>query len=90
MKICGLTSEPEADVRELGFAAAWEATHRAASQIRLPVECSSCARKELCHPCAARCQTETGYYDHRPQYVCDLSASMLEIYRREAERGSEV
>ncbi len=90
MKICGLTSEPEADVRELGFAAAWEATHRAASQIRLPVECSSCARKELCHPCAARCQTETGHYDHRPQYVCDLSASMLEIYRREAERGSEV
>ena len=90
MKICGLTPEPEADVRELGFAAAWEATHRAASQIRLPVECSSCARAELCRACAAMCQTETGYYDHRPQYICDMSASMLEVYRREAERGSEV
>lgn len=89
MRICGLTTDPEADVRKLGFRKAWEQTYRAAEQIRLPAECSVCARAELCRACAAMCHTETGHYDWKPQYVCDLSAAMLEVYRREAEHHAE-
>lgn len=86
MRICGLTTAPEVDVTEFGFSKSWEMIRAAAGQIRLPAECSVCPRKGLCRICAAMCQTETGRFDGKPQYVCDMSAAMLRAYQEEAER----
>lgn len=86
MRICGLTTAPEVDVTEFGFSKSWEMIRVAAGQIRLPAECSVCPRKGLCRICAAMCQTETGRFDGKPQYVCDMSAAMLRAYQEEAER----
>lgn len=86
MRACGLTIEPEADVRKLGFTGAWENIHQAAEQIRLPAQCSVCPRGELCRACAAMCYTETGHYDRRPEYVCSMSKAMVSVYNEEAGR----
>lgn len=86
MRICGLTTAPEVDVMKLGFTEAWRQIHTLADEIRLPAECSVCPRKGLCRICAAMCQTETGRFDGKPQYVCDMSAAMLRAYQEEAER----
>ena len=45
---------------------------RRTAAIRLPSECAACDSKDVCRSCAAMIYTETGSYDKKPQYRCDL------------------
>ena len=49
-------------------------------QIHLPIECKTCKDKELCRVCAAMCQSETGKFDQRPDYVCRMVEAMKAEY----------
>lgn len=75
---CGMMPEEGQRPLEVGFEAAWEATRNAACGIRLPLSCAGCTHKEVCSVCAAVCVTETGAYDHVPEYVCRLTQSLVE------------
>lgn len=75
---CGQMRGPAADVKALGFDAAWHATRRASEAIRLPKECADCTLNFLCHACAAMCCAETGRFDGKPEYLCRLNRSYLE------------
>ena len=86
MRPCGLMTAPEADVVRSGFSQAWKQIYQATEQIRMPVECKYCSKKRLCRVCAAMCQTETGSFDKKPEYVCQMAEAMLEEYRKEAGR----
>lgn len=86
MRPCGLMTTPESDVTKEGFSQAWKQIYRYADEIRLPVECKYCDKKMLCRVCAAMCQTETGSFDKKPEYVCRMAEAMLEEYRKEAGR----
>lgn len=88
MRPCGLMTEPEADVKDMGFAASWEYIRGAVSRIRLPLECSRCKDRDLCNVCAAMCQSETGRFDEKPEYICRMTAAAKEEYRKQAERGT--
>ena len=62
MTPCGMMTQPLVSVPELGFTRAWEETKAA-----------GCRLKNACHACAAMCVTETGRFDARPDYVCEMT-----------------
>ena len=73
--LCAMMNDPAYDVFEIGFPAAWEQLRRRTMEIRLPAECAACDSKDVCRSCAAMIYTETGFYDKKPQYRCDLMRS---------------
>lgn len=77
MMPCGQMVEPAFDVLKLGFREAWDRTRHATEQIRLPSACSSCALQSLCHACAAMCYCETGRFDGKPEYLCQMYQSYV-------------
>lgn len=85
MTPCGMMTEPQASVGQLGFVKAWEETKAAAAAIRLPGECAVCPHKDACHACAAMCVSETGHFDGKPEYVCRMTEETLRILRESME-----
>lgn len=72
MTPCGMVNEPVQHPFETGFAPAWDAIRRETAELRLPPECAACDARETCHTCAAMCCTESGRFDGKPQYRCDM------------------
>ena len=85
MRPCGLMTYPEADVRKLGFDKAWKQIKDEVSKIRLPYECKTCRHSRFCKICAAICQSETGRFDQRPDYLCQMSESAKAAYAEAIE-----
>lgn len=86
MKPCGLMLENEVSVLEDGFENAWRKTHELALSIRLPKECVTCDKQHVCQQCASVCQAETGRFDGKPTYMCELVESKLREYERLKEK----
>ncbi len=64
-----------ADVRELGFAKAWEQTRATAAQVLLPVECEGCAYEKVCVRCPMlRSPKLDGHCDPA---VCELTRQLV-------------
>jgi sulfatase maturation enzyme AslB (radical SAM superfamily) len=80
---CGMMPAPVSHPLETGFAAAWETIRAETAVIRLPKECGVCPNRKMCAVCAAICITETGSFDHRPDYLCRMTE---ETIRQAAER----
>ena len=72
MTPCGMVNEPAVFPFGQGFADAWQSLRAQTAALHLPPECAGCDAKHYCHTCAAMCYTETGRYDCKPQYRCDL------------------
>ena len=70
---CGTMDIESSNVLEKGFAESWEEVRSRVSAIRLPKECSGCDLRHNCGVCAANCKTETGYFDHKPEYLCKMT-----------------
>ena len=80
MRPCGLMSCPEADVRMIGFEKAWLQIQEEVEKIRLPYECKNCKNRQFCKTCAAMCQSETGRFDMRPDYICRMAEAAKKAY----------
>ena len=85
MTPCGMMTQPKFSVPRLGFDEAWRLTREATAAIRLPPECAVCASKHVCHACAAMCVTETGHFDVKPAYLCDMTHETVRLTLKEAE-----
>lgn len=85
MTPCGMMTEPKLSVQELGFSEAWRQTKAATEAIRLPAECSVCRNKHMCHACAAMCVTETGRFDIKPAYLCEMAQETIRLTLEETE-----
>lgn len=72
MTPCGMVNEPAVFPFERDFQTAWQSLRAQTAALHLPPECAGCDAKHYCHTCAAMCYTETGRYDCKPQYRCDL------------------
>ena len=70
--LCAMMDEPQFFPFRDGFSQSWSDLKEAAKKIRLPAECARCEAKAVCRSCAAMVYTETGTYDRKPQYRCDL------------------
>ena len=86
MTPCGMMTQPKFSVPQLGFDEAWRLTKEATAAIRLPPECAVCASKHVCHACAAMCVTETGHFDVKPAYLCDMTHETVRLTLKEAEQ----
>lgn len=70
---CGMMPGPTTYPLEVGFDAAWAQLRNLTRQIRRPVECKMCPKRDVCSVCAAVCVTETGRFDGVPEYVCHMT-----------------
>ena len=86
MSPCGMLVDPIENVLEKGFDKAWNKIMKSTEAIRLPKECVSCSIKEICRPCAAMCYCETGSFDLKPQYICDMNREMFKLIKEEYKR----
>ena len=80
------------DVRKVGFEAAWKWVRDYAAAVRMPSECRTCPEKENCPSCASVCKCETGKFDEKPCYLCEMTearvSSILQIdEEREKNKG---
>ena len=72
MLLCAMMDRPYFEPFTEGFAESWQKLREESGAIRLPSECAACEAKDVCRSCAAMVYTETGTYDRKPQYRCDL------------------
>lgn len=83
MQPCGLLPSIQIDVFETGFENAWKQLVAEVKKIRMPQKCVNCRYAKICHACAAMCYTETGHFDHVPEYVCQMSKNLYELAEKE-------
>lgn len=86
MVSCGMLCEPVVHPFDTGFMPAWEELMAKTAAITLCPDCSGCSRKEVCTKCAAVTAAETGRFDGKPQYMCDLTESYCEEMHRLAQQ----
>ena len=88
---CGMMPGPTVYPLETGFQAAWEELRRRTRLIRISPECAACPKRGVCSVCAAVCVTETGRFDGRPEYVCEMTDEFIrltwEAYLERNEHG---
>lgn len=82
---CGTMSIDAAYPLRDGFAAAWDEVRARVAAIRLPHECAACANRKNCNVCAAICKCETGAFDGKPEYMCEMMQSLRESTIRIAD-----
>lgn len=73
MNACVNMVEPQADIRELGFAGAWEKVKEYGKMIRVPAKCSTCSLRMFCLNCGAIGYHENGTFEQVPQIMCDAT-----------------
>ena len=83
---CGMLNTPVTNPFEMGFESAWECLKEEAAKIRLCPDCTGCAEKKNCMNCAAVTYTETGSFDGKPEYMCQLNRA----YQERLDRYSEM
>lgn len=79
--LCAMMDEPAYYPFEEGFDNSWKKLVNKTTGIHLPPECAVCEAKDVCRSCAAMVYTETGSYDKKPQYRCDLMKATPEACR---------
>ena len=79
---CGMIPDKGKDPWEVGFDEAWENAKNIVSEIKLPVKCAGCGKKDECKACAAMVYTETGTYDKVPQYRCEMTKNYPEACKK--------
>ena len=78
---CGMFSNQGVSIRQHGFGTAWEITKHETAEIRLPAACLNCNKRSVCSVCAAMCQSETGEFHKKPEYICRMTKSLIDHYR---------
>lgn len=79
MSACGMVPLAAANVRKVGFDAAWAAVRSAAGKILMPSKCTACASRDVCMVCAASCYCETGEFSQPPEYLCRRTEEMIRL-----------
>ncbi len=79
MQACGMLPEIKADTKELGFWGAWQSILEQTRQIHSPKECLSCPYANICKACVAMCFAETGSFEKKPDYVCELAKTLFDL-----------
>ncbi len=89
MAPCGMMTQPQVDVRNVGFSSAWAEIRRASEELYLPPKCAACPARVICPVCVAACFAETGSYHTAPPYLCETTAAYLKMLGASAPNGKE-
>lgn len=85
MTPCGMMNYPNAYPFEDGFTQSWNKIVEDVNNIRLYSGCKTCKLKSSCSICAAMLETETGSFDKRPEYVCEMEQHFYEEVLKELD-----
>ena len=77
MMPCGTMDAGAAYPLRDGFAEAWRRVREYTAAIRMPKSCAACPKRKNCSVCASICKGETGEFDCRPSYLCEMTDSMI-------------
>lgn len=83
LRPCVISTEPAADVFEVGFDAAWKQVSTAFQAMRYCAKCSNCRLRPICRTCVAAALLETGDYMGTPEYLCRYAAESERLLREE-------
>lgn len=86
MNACVNMVRPQADVKELGFAGAWELVKEEGAAIRVPAKCGSCSLKDFCLTCAAIGFHQNGSFEKEPELMCAVTKHYAELLAPTVER----
>lgn len=78
MTPCGMMNFPKSNPFEIGFEHAWKEILGETNKIFLPKECSVCDLKSICHVCPSVAYAETGEFEKKPIYICDMTRYIYE------------
>ena len=78
---CGIIPESSVSLRGRSFKDTWTEITQMAAAVRLAPACSTCKKKSLCAPCAAKLSSETGTFDQRPDYLCEYTDEYIRLVR---------
>ncbi len=73
MTPCAMLPSPATSPFEVGFDAAWEELKELCKPIRLCPECKDCPDQRSCMNCAAATLSETGRFEGKPEYMCQMN-----------------
>lgn len=86
---CGMLSQRQQDVLELGFREAWKKTVSESKTIRVPPKCMGCNLRYLCPTCAAVSETAPQEIDGVVKALCERTRAYAQTFLKEAEAGSD-
>ena len=73
MTPCALAPDPYTLPMQTGFLAAWKELVKATHAIAPCEDCAACAYRESCSTCPVRLRIETGSYQKKADYLCELA-----------------
>lgn len=76
---CGMMTVPKEELQPGHFKEAWKKIYTKINEIRIAPECKDCSAKEQCQTCAAMIFAETGSFDKKPEYRCQITEAYLNL-----------
>ena len=77
MSPCGMMTQPVTFPFKDGFKKAWDQLLIETEKLYMPPKCKKCKKKDICSVCGASSFTETGVYGEVPEYICEMTDSLL-------------
>lgn len=85
---CGMMNEPAVDIKNMDFMDAWTIISTELPKIHLPAECVKCKDNKYCQMCGALTTAEgNGDSTKKPEYLCEMTKTFLNILRDEELKG---
>lgn len=79
LRPCGMMDIPGGSLENEPLIRVWAKMVADVSQIETCSACKTCRKKVFCQTCAAASVTETGTFDGKPQYLCDVTDEMIKV-----------
>ena len=76
---CGIIPDQSVPIDGRPIRDVWHEITEMAARVRLCSECRDCKKKELCAPCAAKLSAETGFFDKKPEYLCQYTDEYIRL-----------
>ena len=77
MAPCGMMVKPVTYPFRDGFETAWQQLMAETQKLYMPPKCVNCKKRDVCSVCGASSFTETGKYGIVPDYICQMTDSMI-------------
>ena len=89
MTPCGMMNYPVTHPFNNSFSESWRELVDKTNEIRTYPGCLSCKFKNTCNTCAAMIQTETGKFDEKPTYICNMEEEFYKCVLSEYEKNNK-
>lgn len=83
---CGMIDLPQISLKNHSLLSAWKEVVEWTENMRYSPVCANCVNRTVCHSCAAMVHNETGNFNDRPTYLCEMRKYAVQFYKEFAEK----